>query len=1356
MKRVQSQNGWSKVQKVLGGTGGAGRPQNTGTEFDPLTWVSASSLRNYMIDDPLLDWLKLQQNPYMNSGSFSQTSPSFASITRDEFTDFIMKKGKEFEARIYQNLVRKLGRDNIVQVCYTVDDIMSAAKVVETTNLILSGQPIIYNGVVRNALTKTFGAPDLLVRSDWLNRICPDTIPEDQISRKAEKLTKFHYRVIDIKFCCLHLRADGKNLLNAGSIPAYKAQVYVYNSALGELQGYHPPTAYILGRGYTYKSKGNTYSGSSCYDKLGQVDFLGKDIETVGKAKEAIQWIKELKEDGLNWSVYPRPTRMELYPNMCNSRDSPYGQIKRQIAEKLDDITLIWQCGPKHRELAFDCGVTSWRDPACTAKLLGHNGQVIGPIVDKMLKFNRATSTTTMEPQTVQDADSNWQNPRPLELYLDCETISNVFDDFSSLPRMSETSMIFMIGIGWTTEQDPNFSFKVFTASELTPIGEFEMLKECLTWIGNKIQEYDDHIVFHWSTADQSFLLSAYERHPDLPRLMIRFFDVLALFKREPILIKGVFNFGLKPIVEAMSKYKLIDFKIAKHCLNGSDAMIRAWDAYQASQKSNVDVKQLDIFQKIISYNQDDCRSVYEILKFLRTKHVKNLGTQQSTQQLTTRTKMIQTTLPSLFPSSIIILPPSISLPPSPSPSPPPTPSPPPARKWKRSKNVKQNSSNSNSANSSDSEMSCYNLRSRRVQKPSSKSKTSKKHKCSGSKRTREDDSEDEYVDIESLSDDDGGDASPQTQPTQPTEQSDSEDSGNSKYNSEDDDSDSDSDSDTIKCASQNSDDCDSDSDSDTDQSNPFSVSTLDDDAPETLISYIRDVADTVVEEEKLNSKEEEELGLCTRMMINKIVTVKRILNTNFSIGKKTRLIEKYYCLQAFPPLSHDYLDIQGEINAELLESADVREEELEPVSLDQLKQLFSTQRVKLQDILSSSLPEKDKIKCIEQYRLLNCYSPISTEYREIQSMVTTELTSPIVSNASFEEKCKSAEFAPQIEARILRDIAIYNNLSPTDSDHSKKKAWLDFVLRIPNVVKDFPVTRDTQRDQLTEFLTRLRQTMNEMCFGMQDVKDKICDFVFKRIANPNSTKSILALSGPPGVGKTTLAKSLSKCLDLPLIKIALGGMTDETSLNGSESVYTGAGPGQIMRGIVDAKCLNPIVYLDEVDKTGKRHGTDEVANALTHILDWNQNDMYVDSYVGFGCNLSQVFWILTFNNENDINPILRDRMNIIHVKGYSNDDKFKMVKSHLLQEIVKNLCLEDGRIVLTDEAIKKLICLVPTEEGVRHLQRGIEHIYERLNRMILTEVGIQNPFICGEKEVLELYKQTCQSDSDRVESMYI
>ena len=1328
MKRVASQNGWSKVQKVSNSV-------VQQSEIDPLTWVSASSLRNYMIDDPLLDWLKLQTPRH--SGVSNTTSNSSFSVTRDEFTDFIMKKGKEFEARIFQDLVKKFGRDNIVQVCYTVDDIMSPGKVVETTNLIMKGQPIIYNGVVHNGLTKTFGAPDLLVRSDWLNRISPDTIPEDQILRKASKLGKnYHYRVIDIKFCCLHLKADGKNLLNAGSIPAYKAQVYVYNSGLGEVQGYHPPTAYILGRGYTYKSKGDVYSGNSCYDKLGQVDFLGKDIEIIGKAKEAIQWIKELKDDGLNWSLYPKPTRQELYPNMCNSRDAPYSQIKREIAEKLDDITLIWQCGPKNRELAFDEGVYSWRDPACTAKLLGHNGQVIGPIVDKMLQFNRQSDSVSIIPDIVKDTDSDWQSTRSLELYLDCETITNIFDDFSTLPRMSDTSMIFMIGIGWTSPEKKDFSFKVFTAEELTPKAEFEMLKDCLTWIAHKIQKYDDHIVFHWSSADQSFLSSAYDRHPDLPRFMIRFFDVLALFKREPILIKGVFNFSLKPIVEAMSKYKLIDFKISKHCLNGSDAMIRAWDAYRTSIQTLVPVNELPIFQKIVSYNQDDCRSVYEILKFLRTKHIKNqkpkiiLGAQAKAAPIkpTSPPKTRQTTLPFLF------LPPSISLPsppssPSLSPSPPSSPS-----SLDQSKNVKQKSIKSNS------EMGFYNLRSRRIPKPVGKKK-SDAQKCvsRGSKRTRDENEEEPLtrntVSVESV---DGESVESVESDSDKTEEMSSE------VFSEDDSDESDLDSDR-------------DLDCDRDSSNPFSGTSLPlDDAPETLTSYIRDIADTVAEEENLTGSEEKELNRCTNFMINKIVSVKRILNTNFSIDRKSRLIEKYYCLQALPPLSADYLEVQSEMNAELLESADVREEELEPVSLEQLKQLFSTKHVKLQDILSSSLPEKDKIRCIEKYRLLSCYSPISTEFKEIENMVTTELTSPMVSPMSLEDRCKKCGFGDDIQNQILREVSIYNNLSPCDTDHSRKKAWLDFVLRIPSVVKDFPVTRSTSKGELAVFLSKLNDTMNEMCFGMSEVKDKICDFVFKRIANPNANKNILALSGPPGVGKTTLAKSLSKALELPLVKISLGGVSDETTLNGSERVYTGSGPGHIMRGVVDSKCLNPIIYLDEVDKTGKRYGTDEVANALTHILDWNQNDAYVDSYVSFGCNLSQVLWILTFNDEKDINPILRDRMNIIHVKGYPAQDKFKMVRTHLLPEIEKNLCMEQGRVVLTDEAIKKLIGLVPTEEGVRNLQRGLEDVYERLNKIILTQEDVPNPFVCGEKEVSELYKQTSVGTSDMVESMYI
>lgn len=594
--------------------------------IDCNKWISASSLRNYMLDDPLLDWLKFKDfkgtSPGTSPGTSGTTANSKFSSGYDEFTEYIMEKGIEFETRIYEDLSLKFG-DKCVRVSFGVTDIISTQKAEETSKLILKGKPIIYNGVLHNPKTKTYGAPDLIVRSDYVNRICPKTLSSDEVKQKAANLKgKYHYVILDIKYCCLHLKANGENLLNTGSIPAYKAQLYIYTEALSQIQGMVTESAYILGRSYSYKSKGESYSGTGCYDKLGRIDFKKSDIEYVEKAKEAIEWLTDLRKYGSTWKLYPRPSRIELYPNMCNTRDAPYTKMKKEIAERLNDITIIWQCGPKHRLNAFDNNVYSWKDKKCTAELLGHRGPVIAPIVQKMLEFNTKPqySNVFAIPEKIESAKTqHWRKPKEKEFFLDCEIITNVFDDLTALPQISGKTLVFLIGVGYIKKGE--WTVKSFIAPELTEVGEEEMMIKFTRWLKKKIQDLvaDDYNIYHWTSADQNFINSAFDRHPEINPLFIKYFDVYEIFKKEPVLIKNVFDFGLKSIISALNKGNKIQFKPKKSsCGNGTQAMIQAWKCYSNRRKH---VKKQKVFKEIIDYNCDDCRSVYEILMYLRLNH---------------------------------------------------------------------------------------------------------------------------------------------------------------------------------------------------------------------------------------------------------------------------------------------------------------------------------------------------------------------------------------------------------------------------------------------------------------------------------------------------------------------------------------------------------------------------------------------------------------------------------------------------------------------------------------------------------------------------------------------------------------
>src|SRR3989338_2195911 len=215
--------------------------------IDNKTWISASRIKNYMIQDPLIDWLQM----YYNKENKEK---------KGNFTEYLMGKGIEFEKQIMEIIKRKIGKENVEQVSYGMKDIMSVNKAKETIRLMKEGKPIIYQGVLHDISRKRYGSPDILIRSDWINKIVNNKIISKDLNERAERLnTKYHYRVIDIKYMTLQLKADGYHILNSDLYQYYNGQVFYYTKLLGRIQGYMPLDGYLLGRGNTHRKRKHTY-----------------------------------------------------------------------------------------------------------------------------------------------------------------------------------------------------------------------------------------------------------------------------------------------------------------------------------------------------------------------------------------------------------------------------------------------------------------------------------------------------------------------------------------------------------------------------------------------------------------------------------------------------------------------------------------------------------------------------------------------------------------------------------------------------------------------------------------------------------------------------------------------------------------------------------------------------------------------------------------------------------------------------------------------------------------------------------------------------------------------------------------
>lgn len=595
-------------------------------DIDWNAYVSATATRNYLLNDPLLDWLKMHHNTFIRQKPVYTENINKAIIQKsgETFTEFIMSQGIEFEKLVMKYLYENFG-DYITDIGGDGNTARSLDKAQETLDEMKRGTPIIYSGVLHDHKNRTYGVPDLLIRSDWFSKLlkknpileADETIPAPNIS------DSYHYRVVDIKHTSLSLCADGFGLLNVGSIPAYKGQLWIYTRALGELQGYEPPSAYILGKRWSYWSKGAYFKGDFCLDRLGVVDFVSRDISVITKTNSAVKWIRDCRENGSKWDIKTIPfEREELYPNMCNQSDFPWHNVKKQLAEEIDEITSVWQCGVKNREAAHAVNVFRWSDPKCNADILGITGQKTKPVLNSILDINRS-KTDIIRPLTISDNTEDWQTRQAVEFFVDFE-----FTNLGGVSLRSENiQTIFMIGVGFY-DNDHSWNYQDFTVSHISNEEEKRICKDFSNYIIEISERYEcvNPLLIHWSHAEETQWSGVHTRHKEMESIWestgARWFDLLKVFKSEPITIKGALNFGLKSVANAFYNQGLINVTWEQG-MDGTMAMLTAYKCDIEATNRGVEMGDLPQIEDIKTYNEIDCRSMGEILTYLRKNHLK-------------------------------------------------------------------------------------------------------------------------------------------------------------------------------------------------------------------------------------------------------------------------------------------------------------------------------------------------------------------------------------------------------------------------------------------------------------------------------------------------------------------------------------------------------------------------------------------------------------------------------------------------------------------------------------------------------------------------------------------------------------
>ena len=311
-----------------------------------------------------------------------------------------------------------------------------------------------------------------------------------------------------------------------------------------------------------------------------------------------------------------------------------------------------------------------------------------------------------------------------------------------------------------------------------------------------------------------------------------------------------------------------------------------------------------------------------------------------------------------------------------------------------------------------------------------------------------------------------------------------------------------------------------------------------------------------------------------------------------------------------------------------------------------------------------------------------------------------------------------------EVKEKIKKEIDRFKNISSSSSESAVARGYIETLLEIP--------WNKTSRDN--KDLKNAEQILNADHYGLEKVKERMLEFLAVRNLTSKGESPIICLVGPPGTGKTSIARSVAKALDKKYVRISLGGVRDEAEIRGHRRTYVGAMPGRIVNGLRSAGVKNPLMLLDEIDKMSSDYKGD-TASALLEVLDAEQNKKFRDHYVEIPIDLSEVLFIATANSVQDIPRPLLDRMELIEVTSYTENEKLHIAKEHLLTKQMERNGIRPEQLAITDKAMAKIISGYTREAGVRNLERKLGEICRKAAR----------PLYEGEKEKIKVTEQNLE-----------
>lgn len=529
------------------------------------------ALKNHFKNDHLCDWLELHQNRYQKD------KPS-------QFHINLMKEKKEYLKSItdifcfkYSNYVLRNQDQNKIQ--YHIEN---------------NNKYIFLNSTLYSKKYQMYVRPDIIIHKDIFKEIFYE-IDDTELP---------NYIILDVLYNIVSYNSDKSDLLNNGNMIYYKCKISLAIDCLKEYIDYK--YGYFLAKEYRHKDivlpKKKTIGKFPIYDEYYE------DIH------EGIQWLKRLKKNYKQWSLYPEPTVIELYPNM-NCKESEWFSEKCKIATEIKEITMIWNISyEKRNQFILEKGITKWDNPILSSNFeLKHH--LPSEIKNKIIQINNQ-DIIDITPRNIKNSELLSYFNQKNQIVLDIESVVHLDENQSYFDQINNHDKPKICIIGMIHSKNNESIFKDFTISQLTNKEEGKIIQYWVNYIRN-IFNNEKIYIYHWGNAEKIYINYMKNKYPEIKFPEIKLIDLCFYFKQIPIVIRGCFGYGLKEIANKL--YELNKIKtIWDEDMNGLDAMYYLLHYSMKASAENIPLKRYSEIRKIIDYNKVDCQVVYEIVDFLK------------------------------------------------------------------------------------------------------------------------------------------------------------------------------------------------------------------------------------------------------------------------------------------------------------------------------------------------------------------------------------------------------------------------------------------------------------------------------------------------------------------------------------------------------------------------------------------------------------------------------------------------------------------------------------------------------------------------------------------------------------------